>query len=89
VRRSGELQAFYLMTTDGAQRGGGGIPLGERRVGTFCQHSPFNIGVIVTVKAQQVQRALQRRQRRVEGGIFGIATAENLSATTQNGYASR
>ncbi len=38
---------------------------------------PLDSGIIIAVEAQEIQRPLQRRQRRVERCVFRIATAEN------------
>ena len=62
------------MTAQRLQRRGGCVPLDERRVGLLGKNSALDIRVIVTIEAQQIQRALQRRQRRVIGGEIGRAS---------------
>ena len=37
---------------------GGGVPLNQWRIGFLCQNGALDIRIIVTVKTQQVQRAL-------------------------------
>lgn len=76
------------MAAQRLQGGDGGIPLDQRRVGFLRQDCPLDSGIIIAVEAQEIQRPLQRRQRRVERCVFRIATAENgtvfqLSATPE------
>lgn len=64
------------MAAQRLQRRRGGVPLDKRRIGLLGQDRALDIRVIVSVEAQQIQRTLQRGQRRVKGGVFGIATGE-------------
>jgi hypothetical protein len=59
------------------QGGDGGIPLNQRRIGFLRQDRALDIRIIIAVEAQQIQRPLQRRQRRVKRRVFRIAAAEN------------
>ena len=72
-----EQHAVNTVTAEGLQRGGGGIPLDQRRIGFFGENGPLDIGLIIAVQAEQVKGALQRRQRRIKGGVFGIAAGED------------
>ena len=75
------------MAAQRLQRRRGGVPLDKRCIGLFGQNCALDIRVIVSVEAQQIQRALQRRQRRVKGGVLGIAAGEKGAVFQLQRYA--
>ncbi len=77
------------MAAQRLQRGGGGIPLNQRRIGAFGQNGALDIRIVVTVQAQQVQGTLQRWQRWVKRGVFRIAAAENGTVAQFQRHAGR
>ncbi len=79
VRRkeSGQQYAVNRRTAQRLERRGGGIPLNQRRIGSLCQNGALNVGIVIAVQAQQVEGALQRRQRWVKRRVFRIAAAKD------------
>ena len=65
-----ERGAADVLAAQCRQRGAGGVPLAEDRLLRFDQHGAADVQAIAAGEVQQDQRGLQRRQARVEGGVF-------------------